>query len=397
MSDLGLHVPEVRTDLERRVLDRLATVQDPEIRRPVTELGMVESVVETAPGTVEVTVLLTIEACPLRGTIQGDVAAAVADVPGCDAVDVRTGVMSPERRLALQDALRAARPANPFGEGSLTRVLAVASGKGGVGKSSVTANLAVALAARGLAVGLIDADVHGYSIPGLLGVTASPTKLDRMILPPVVRDVKVISIGMFLDEDRPVAWRGPMLHRALEQFVTDVHWGDLDVLLVDLPPGTGDIAISTAQLLPASELLVVTTPQHAAAQVAARAGQLAEQTGQAVAGVIENMGPMTLPDGTVLDVFGAGGGQEVADRLARVLGSAVPLLGSVPLDPALRRGGDAGDPVVLSAPDSPAGRALAGVAERLAVRPRGLVGRRLPLSPRLGAGGGSGGVDVVGG
>ncbi|MCK6090696.1 Mrp/NBP35 family ATP-binding protein [Micrococcus sp. HG099] len=382
MSDLGLHVPEVRTDLERRVLDRLATVQDPEIRRPVTELGMVESVVETAPGTVEVTVLLTIEACPLRGTIQGDVAAAVADVPGCDAVDVRTGVMSPERRLALQDALRAARPANPFGEGSLTRVLAVASGKGGVGKSSVTANLAVALAARGLAVGLIDADVHGYSIPGLLGVTASPTKLDRMILPPVVRDVKVISIGMFLDEDRPVAWRGPMLHRALEQFVTDVHWGDLDVLLVDLPPGTGDIAISTAQLLPASELLVVTTPQHAAAQVAARAGQLAEQTGQAVAGVIENMGPMTLPDGTVLDVFGAGGGQEVADRLARVLGSAVPLLGSVPLDPALRRGGDAGDPVVLSAPDSPAGRALAGVAERLAVRPRGLVGRRLPLSPR---------------
>lgn len=382
MSDLGLHVPEVRTDLERRVLDRLATVQDPEIRRPVTELGMVESVVETAPGTVEVTVLLTIEACPLRGTIQGDVAAAVADVPGCDAVDVRTGVMSPERRLALQDALRAARPANPFGEGSLTRVLAVASGKGGVGKSSVTANLAVALAARGLAVGLIDADVHGYSIPGLLGVTASPTKLDRMILPPVVRDVKVISIGMFLDEDRPVAWRGPMLHRALEQFVTDVHWGDLDVLLVDLPPGTGDIAISTAQLLPASELLVVTTPQHAAAQVAARAGQLAEQTGQAVAGVIENMGPMTLPDGTVLDVFGAGGGQEVADRLARVLGSAVLLLGSVPLDPALRRGGDAGDPVVLSAPDSPAGRALAGVAERLAVRPRGLVGRRLPLSPR---------------
>ncbi|MFB1428418.1 Mrp/NBP35 family ATP-binding protein [Micrococcus endophyticus] len=382
MSDLGLHVPEVRTDLERRVLDRLATVQDPEIRRPVTELGMVESVVETAPGTVEVTVLLTIEACPMRGTIQGDVAAAVADVPGCDAVDVRTGVMSPERRLALQDALRAARPANPFGEGSLTRVLAVASGKGGVGKSSVTANLAVALAARGLAVGLIDADVHGYSIPGLLGVTASPTKLDRMILPPVVRDVKVISIGMFLDEDRPVAWRGPMLHRALEQFVTDVHWGDLDVLLVDLPPGTGDIAISTAQLLPASELLVVTTPQHAAAQVAARAGQLAEQTGQAVAGVIENMGPMTLPDGTVLDVFGAGGGQEVADRLARVLGSAVPLLGSVPLDPALRRGGDAGDPVVLSAPDSPAGRALAGVAERLAVRPRGLVGRRLPLSPR---------------
>ena len=382
MSALGLHVPEVRTGLERRALERLAAVQDPEIRRPVTELGMVESVVETAPGALEVTVLLTIAACPLRGSIQADVTAAVADVPGCASVDVKVGVMSPERRLALQDALRDARPANPFGEGSLARVLAVASGKGGVGKSSVTANLAVALAARGLAVGLIDADVHGYSIPGLLGVTASPTKLDRMILPPVVRDVKVISIGMFLDEDRPVAWRGPMLHRALEQFVTDVHWGDLDVLLVDLPPGTGDIAISTAQLLPASELLVVTTPQHAAAQVAARAGQLAEQTGQAVAGVVENMGPMTLPDGTVLDVFGAGGGQEVADRLARVLGADVPLLGTVPLDPALRRGGDAGDPVVLAEPDSPAGRALGAVAERLAVRPRGLAGRRLPVAPR---------------
>ncbi|MCR4489169.1 Mrp/NBP35 family ATP-binding protein, partial [Micrococcus luteus] len=364
MSALGLPVPEVRTDLERRVLERLATVQDPEIRRPITDLGMVESVVETAPGVVEVAVLLTIAACPLRGTIQTDVAAAVADVPGCGSVDVRVGVMEPERRLALQDALRAARPTNPFGKDTLTRVLAVASGKGGVGKSSVTANLAVALAARGLAVGLIDADVHGYSIPGLLGVTGTPTKLDRMILPPVVRDVKVISIGMFLDADRPVAWRGPMLHRALEQFVTDVHWGDLDVLLVDLPPGTGDIAISTAQLLPASELLVVTTPQHAAAQVAARAGQLAEQTGQTVAGVVENMGPMTLPDGTVLDVFGTGGGAEVAERLSGVLGTQVPLLGTVPLDPALRAGGDAGDPVVVSAPESPAGRALAEIAQR---------------------------------
>ena len=382
MSALGLPVPEVRTDLERRVLERLAAVQDPEIRRPITDLGMVESVVETAPGVVEVAVLLTIAACPLRGTIQTDVAAAVADVPGGGSVDVRVGVMEPERRLALQDALRAARPTNPFGKDTLTRVLAVASGKGGVGKSSVTANLAVALAARGLAVGLIDADVHGYSIPGLLGVTGTPTKLDRMILPPVVRDVKVISIGMFLDADRPVAWRGPMLHRALEQFVTDVHWGDLDVLLVDLPPGTGDIAISTAQLLPASELLVVTTPQHAAAQVAARAGQLAEQTGQTVAGVVENMGPMTLPDGTVLDVFGTGGGAEVAERLAGVLGTQVPLLGTVPLDPALRAGGDAGEPVVVSAPESPAGRALTQIAQRVAVRPRGLAGRRLPVTPR---------------
>ena len=213
-------------------------------------------------------------------------------------------------------------------------------------------------------------------------ISGAPTRVGELILPPVSRGVKVISIGMFLDADRPVAWRGPMLHRALEQFVTDVHWGDLDVLLVDLPPGTGDIAISTAQLLPASELVVVTTPQHAAAQVAARAGQLAEQTGQTVAGVVENMGPMTLPDGTVLDVFGAGGGAEVAERLTGVLGTEVPLLGTVPLDPALRRGGDAGDPVVLADPNSPAGRALAGIAARLAVRPQSLRGRGLPLSPR---------------
>ena len=378
----GLPVPEVATDLARAVLAALDDVVDPEIRRPVTELGMVRAVEETAPGAVRVTVLLTIEGCPLRGTIQADVVDAARRVPGVVEAEVVLGVMTPAERAALQEALRASRPANPFGPDSLTRVLAVASGKGGVGKSSVTANLAVALAARGLAVGLIDADVHGYSIPGLLGISGAPTRVGELILPPVSRGVKVISIGMFLDADRPVAWRGPMLHRALEQFVTDVHWGDLDVLLVDLPPGTGDIAISTAQLLPASELVVVTTPQHAAAQVAARAGQLAEQTGQTVAGVVENMGPMTLPDGTVLDVFGAGGGAEVAERLTGVLGTEVPLLGTVPLDPALRRGGDAGDPVVLADPNSPAGRALAGIAARLAVRPQSLRGRGLPLSPR---------------
>lgn len=381
-ADVGLPLPAVRTELERAVLAALADVVDPEIRRPVTELGMVESVRETAPGEVEVAVLLTITGCPLRGTIEADVTAAAAAVPGCRSVAVRVGVMTPEQRRALQDSLRGARPANPFAAGSLTRVLAVASGKGGVGKSTVTANLAVALAERGLAVGLIDADVHGFSIPGLLGVDASPTRLEQLILPPVARGVKVISIGMFLDADRPVAWRGPMLHRALEQFVTDVHWGDLDVLLVDLPPGTGDIAISAAQLLPDSELVVVTTPQHAAAQVAARAGQLAQQTGQRVAGVVENMGPMALPDGTVLDVFGTGGGAEVAERLTGALGADVPLLGSVPLDPALRVGGDTGAPVVASAPQSPAARALLAIAERLAVRPRSLAGRRLPFSPR---------------
>ena len=371
-----------QTPLERAVLAALEDVQDPEIRRPITELGMVESVRETAPGHVEVAVLLTISGCPLRGTIEADVARAVEAVAGCEAVDVRVDVMTPEQRRALQERLRGARPANPFTRDSLTRVLAVASGKGGVGKSTLTANLAVALAARGLAVGLIDADVHGFSIPGLLGVTQGPTRLEELILPPVSRGVKVISIGMFLDTDRPVAWRGPMLHRALEQFVTDVHWGDLDVLLVDLPPGTGDIAISTAQLLPSSELVVVTTPQHAAAQVAARAGELARQTGQRVAGIVENMGPMALPDGTVLDVFGSGGGEEVAARLSSSLGAEAPLLGTVPLDPRLRLGGDAGEPVVVSAPQSPSARALEAIAERLAVRPRGLSGRRLPLTPR---------------
>src|SRR5690625_1483276 len=238
--------------------------------------------------------------------------------------------MSPEQRVALQDNLTAARPKNPFGVESLTKVYAVASGKGGVGKSTLTANLAVGLAQRGLAVGLIDADIHGFSIPGLLGVTAKPTKVEDMIMPPVAYGVKVMSIGMFLDTDQPVAWRGPMLHRALEQFITDVYWGDLDVLLIDLPPGTGDIAISTSQLLPNAQHLVITTPEHTAAQVAARAGQLSTQTSQPVAGVIENMGPLQLPDGTTLEVFGSGGGQAVSERLTRVLGQQVPLLGSIP-------------------------------------------------------------------
>ncbi|SJN23084.1 Mrp protein homolog [Micrococcus lylae] len=371
------------TALESAALVALAAVQDPEIRRPVTELGMVASVRESSPGRLEVVLRLTIAGCPLKGTLEADARAAVEGLDGCVEGEVRLEVMTPEQRRDLQERLRGSRPANPFGEGTLTRVVGVASGKGGVGKSTVTANLAVALARRGLSVGLIDADVHGFSIPGLLGTHASPTRVEDMILPPVAHGVKVISIGMFLDEDRPVAWRGPMLHRALEQFVTDVYWGDLDVLLIDLPPGTGDIAISAAQLLPTSELLVVTTPQHAAAQVAARAGQLAKQTGQRVAGVVENMGPMTLPDGTVMEVFGAGGGQEVADRLSQTLGAEVPLLGTVPLEPAVRTGGDDGVPVVLTdTAASPAAQALEQVAARLAVRPRSLRGVGLPLSPR---------------
>ncbi|MDO5635161.1 MAG: P-loop NTPase [Micrococcus sp.] len=365
----------------------LAEVIDPEIRRPITELGMVAAVVQTADDAVAVTLRLTIAGCPLKGTLEADALRAALAVPGCTHAEVSLDVMTPEQRRALQEQLRGARPVNPFGPGTLTRVIGVASGKGGVGKSTVTANLAVALAARGLRVGLIDADVHGFSIPGLLGTRDTPTRVEDMILPPVAHGVKVISIGMFLDEDRPVAWRGPMLHRALEQFVTDVFWGDLDILLIDLPPGTGDIAISAAQLLPTSELLVVTTPQQAAAHVAARAGALALQTEQSVLGVVENMGPMTLPDGTVLDVFGSGGGTDVAERLSEVLSTQngavhVPLLGTVPLDTAIRTGGDDGAPAVLQSPASPGAAALAAIAETLAVRPTSLRGKSLPVSVR---------------
>ncbi|MFB2572209.1 Mrp/NBP35 family ATP-binding protein [Micrococcus sp. IITD107] len=370
------------TALEQAAWRRLESVLDPELRRPVTELGMVASVTETAPGDLAVVVRLTVAGCPMRETITADVRQALLPLEGCTSVEVTLDVMTPQQRAALKEQLTAGRPANPFGTGSLTRVFAVASGKGGVGKSTVTANLACALAARGLSVGLVDADIHGFSIPGLLGTSARPTRVDEMILPPVAHTVKVISIGMFLDTDQPVAWRGPMLHRALEQFVTDVYWGDLDVLLVDLPPGTGDIAISAAQLLPGSELLVVTTPQQAAAQVAARAGQLSEQTGQQVAGVIENMAAMTLPDGTVLDLFGSGGGASVAQRLTEALGHPVDLLGSVPLDMALRQDGDEGTPVVLQHPESPAGVELRRIAASLAVRPRGLSGMKLPVTPK---------------
>lgn len=373
------------TNLIDQARQRLAGVIDPELRRPITELGMLGKVTatDTPDGmALRVQVRLTVAGCPLRGTIHDDVTAALDDLPGVAQVDVDLTVMTSQQRADLKEQLTAGRPANPFGPDTLTRIFAVASGKGGVGKSSVTANLAAGFAARGYAVGLIDADIHGFSIPGLLGVQLAPTRVEGMILPPVAHGIKVISIGMFLDADQPVAWRGPMLHRALEQFVTDVYWGDLDLLFIDLPPGTGDIAISAAQLLPRSELLVVTTPQHAAAQVAARAGQLSTQTQQNVAGVIENMAAMTLPDGTVLDLFGSGGGDQVAARLTEALDTPVPMLGSVPLDPVLRADGDAGTPVVLAHPQAPAASALGGIITALADRGRGLAGRRLPFSPR---------------
>ncbi|MED6045734.1 Mrp/NBP35 family ATP-binding protein [Rothia kristinae] len=378
-------------DLDAALGRALARVIDPELRRPITELGMVDSAV-VREGRAEVSVLLTVQGCPLRGTIEQDVREAALTVAGIDDVAVSVGYMSPEQRQRLRERLGHTRT-NPFAQpDSLTQVYAVASGKGGVGKSTITVNLAAALASQGRSVGIVDADVHGFSVPGLLGITQAPTKLEDMILPPVVEvphrtredpsagSVRVISIGMFVDGNRPIAWRGPMLHRALEQFLTDVHFGDLDVLLLDLPPGTGDIAISMAQLLPTARLLLVSTPQQAAVEVAERAGTLSLQTGQEVIGVVENMAAMLLPDGSTMELFGAGGGQRLAGRLTEDLGYDVPLLGSVPLDLALREGGDAGTPVVWSAPESPAGCALRRIGQALGSRGRDLPGRSLPLN-----------------
>lgn len=370
---------------EQAVREALGRVMDPELRRPIAELGMLKDVLVDDAGNVTVQVLLTIAGCPLRQTITGDVERAVAGIGGTAAVSVELEVMTPEQRQALKDRLRgpAAARGIPFNApGSLTRVYAVASGKGGVGKSSITVNLACAMAARGLRVGIIDADVHGFSVPGLMGITQPPTRVDEMILPPVAYGVKTISIGMFVTGNQPVAWRGPMLHRALEQFLTDVYFGDLDALFLDLPPGTGDVAISVAQLLPASEILVVTTPQAAAAEVAERAGSIAVQTGQHVAGVIENMSWLELEDGSRMEIFGSGGGEAVAGRLAAALGTPVPLLGSVPLEPRLREGGDTGRPIVLSTGESTAAKTLQGIAGALAARPRGLAGRPLGVTPR---------------
>ncbi|MBA3250605.1 MAG: Mrp/NBP35 family ATP-binding protein [Geodermatophilaceae bacterium] len=362
----------------------LATVHDPEIRRPITDIGMLGEVVVARDGRVDVEVFLTVAGCPMKETLTRDVTAAVQRVPGVSGVDVRLGVMTPEQRAQLQTMLRggAAEPVIPFAQpGSLTRVYAVASGKGGVGKSSITVNLAASLSARGLSVGVLDADIYGFSIPRMLGVTGRPTQVEKMIMPPRAHGIAVISIGMFIAGNTPVVWRGPMLHRALQQFLADVYWGDLDVLLMDLPPGTGDIAISLAQLVPTAEILVVTTPQQAAAEVAERAGAIASQTHQHVVGVIENMSWLELPDGSRMDIFGTGGGQVVAQALTRTLGVPVPLLGQVPLDPRLRVSGDDGTPFVLTEPNAAAAVALRSVADTLAARERGLAGRSLRLTP----------------
>ena len=375
------------TELENAVRAGLAKVIDPELRRPITELNMVKGVAVEPDGTTHVGIYLTTAACPKKAEISDLVRAAVADVPGTGTVTVDLDVMSDEQRTALRKQLRgeqglSGEPVIPFAQpGSLTRVYAVASGKGGVGKSSVTVNLAAALAARGLSVGLLDADIYGHSVPRMMGTSDRPTQVESMILPPIAHDVKVISIAQFTQGNVPVVWRGPMLHRALQQFLADVYWGDLDVLLLDLPPGTGDVAISVAQLLPSAEILVVTTPQSAAAEVAERAGAIALQTRQRIVGVVENMSGLVLPDGSTLQVFGEGGGRQVAERLSRAVGADVPLLGQIPLDPALVTAGDSGVPLGLSAPDSAAAEQLRGVADKLASRRRGLAGMSLGLDP----------------
>jgi ATP-binding protein involved in chromosome partitioning len=348
---------------------------------------MVESVDVGADGVARIGILLTVSGCPLKDKLRADITAAATSVDGVHAVEIDFGAMTQDQRQALQAKLRGgsggAEPVIPFAQpGSRTRVYAVASGKGGVGKSSVTVNLAASLAARGLSVGVVDADIYGHSVPRMLGVDGGPTKVQDMIMPPqAVHGIKVISIGMFTPGNAAVVWRGPMLHRALQQFLADVFWGDIDVLLLDLPPGTGDVAISLAQLLPTAEILVVTTPQTAAAEVAERAGAIALQTHQRVVGVIENMSWLELPDGTRMEVFGAGGGQTVADSLSRAIGATVPLLGQIPLDPRLRENGDIGTPIVLAEPASAAAKALESIADRLAVRKENVVGRSLGLRP----------------
>jgi ATP-binding protein involved in chromosome partitioning len=368
-----------------QVTNALSGVNDPEIHRPITELGMVKNVDVAADGTVRVDVWLTVAGCPLRDTITREVTAAVSKLAGVARVRVELDVMSDEQRRALQGKLRGGKAEReiPFASpSSLTRVYAVASGKGGVGKSSVTVNLAAALAAAGQKIGLLDADVYGHSVPRMLGVTGRPTQVEQMIMPPVAHGVRAISAGMMKRGNEALPVRGPILHKLLQQFLADVWWGDLDVLLLDLPPGTGDIAISAAQLVPGSELIVVTTPQLASSEVAERAGSLAAQLHQRVVGVIENMSYLPCPHcGERIEVFGSGGGQAVADALTRVVGARVPVLGQVPIDMRLREAGDSGVPLVLADPGSPAAPELTKIAERLGGRSRSLAGRPLGLTP----------------
>jgi ATP-binding protein involved in chromosome partitioning len=371
----------------------LATVNDPEIKRPITDLGMVDSVEIDGDGLVRVTVLLTVAGCPLKDTINRDVTAAVQGVDGVTGIDLQLGVMTPEQRAGLKETLsegRAEREITFAQPGSLTKVFAIASGKGGVGKSSVTVNLALAMANQGMKVGVVDADIYGHSVPAMLGIADSrPTQVDDLIMPvPTASGVSVISIGMLKPRrEQVVAWRGPMLDRALVQMLADVYWGDLDVLLLDLPPGTGDMAISLGQHLPGAEVVVVTTPQEAAAEVAERAGTMASMMHQRVVGVVENMSYLPCPhclengEDHRLEIFGSGGGERVAATLSQRFGYDVPVLGRIPLDPSLREGGDTGKPIVESDPTAPGAIVLTSVAETLAGRGRGLAGMQLGLTP----------------
>ncbi len=371
----------------------LARVNDPEIKRPITDLGMVEDVSVDDTGMVTVRVLLTVAGCPLKDTITRDVTREVSTVAGVTGVDVQLGVMTPEQRSELQQQLKGGQAQReiPFGKpDSLTKVYAIASGKGGVGKSSVTVNLAVSMAQQGLKVGIVDADIYGHSVPAMLGVADTrPTQVEDLIMPvPTPSGVSVISIGMLKPRrDQVVAWRGPMLDRALVQMLADVYWGDLDVLLLDLPPGTGDVAISLGQHLPSAEVIVVTTPQEAATEVAERAGTMASMMHQRVIGVIENMSYLPCPHCTTegkdhrLEIFGSGGGARVAATLGSRFGYDVPVLGEIPLDVSLREGGDVGKPIVEADPTAPGATVLADVARGLSGRGRGLAGMQLGLSP----------------
>jgi ATP-binding protein involved in chromosome partitioning len=333
------------------IMRALGGVIDPELRRPVTELDMVRDV-RIDGGDVVVTIALTIAGCPLRDSFQQQVLEVLAPIEGVERVALEFDVMTPDERAALTERLRGGVTERSKGIAldRNTRVLAIASGKGGVGKSTLSVNLAAAFARLGKQVGVLDADVYGHSIPHMLGITQRPVVVDKMIVPPVKDDLKLMSIGFFLDDNAPVMWRGPMLHRALEQFLTDVHWGELDVLVVDMPPGTGDVAISLGQLLPRAEVVVVTTPQPAAKEVAVRAAVMAQKTNMRLIGVIENM---------TGDVFGRGGGAVLADELG------VPLLGEVPLDPEVRRHGDLGSPIVVGDPESPSAEAIVALAEAI--------------------------------
>ena len=388
---LDAQAPVLDSPLLPLVHAALDRVDDPESKKPITELGMVATVEADAGGHVRVEVLLTVSCCPMKETLTREVTAAVSAVPGVSGVRVDLGVMIDKQRLALREQLKGGQVDReiPFARpDSLTKVIAVASGKGGVGKSSVTVNLALSLAAAGRSVGLLDADIYGHSVPAMLGIAdAKPTSVEDMILPVPTQGLKVMSIGMLKPRrDQVIAWRGPILDRALTQMLADVYWGDLDYLLLDLPPGTGDVAISLGQKLSNAEVLVVTTPQAAAAEVAERAGTMASMMNQRVIGVVENMSylAVTCPhcgEEQRHEVFGRGGGQDTADGLTTRLGYDVPLLAQVPLDPQLRAGGDEGLPVVSTAPDQPSARALAALANGLDRRGRGLLGRQLGLAP----------------